>query len=111
MDLLATGTGLDMKNRIFETNSGNNSHGEGRSDSVASSKPIDRNQLKDIHSVVIDPSKPCEERVRSFVEQIGNPYCYLDNGIVVEVGYADTDISLQDRLSAYAASISRNPGK
>ena len=77
----------------------------------SSNKPIDRGKLKDIHSVVIDPSKPCEERIRSFVEQIGNPYCYLDNGVVVEVGYADTDVSLQDRLSAYAASVSRNRGK
>lgn len=77
----------------------------------SSNKPIDRGKLKDIRNVVIDPSKPCEERIRSFVEQIGNPYCYLDDGVVVEVGYADTDISLQDRLSAYTASVSRNQGK
>lgn len=73
--------------------------------------PIDRSQLKDIRNVVIDTSQPCRERVKAFVEQIGNPYCYLDNGIVVEVGYADTDISLQDRLSAYASSIDESTGK
>ena len=46
-------------------------------------KPIDRSQLKDIRNVVIDTSQPCRERVKAFVEQIGNPYCYLDNGVVV----------------------------
>lgn len=74
-------------------------------------KPIDRGALRDIRSVKIDTSKPCSERIKSFVEQIGNPYCYLDNGIVVEVGYADTDISLQDRLSAYASNENNFIGK
>lgn len=72
---------------------------------------IDRSRLKDIKDVVIDTSKPSSERIQSFVRQIGNPYCYLDNGIVVEVAYADTDVSLQDRLSAYASSIDQTSGK
>ena len=65
----------------------------------------DRGVLRDIRNVVIDTSQPCPVRVKAFVEQIGNPYRYLDNGVVVEVSYADTDISLQDRLLAYASSI------
>jgi len=76
-----------------------------------SSNAIDRSSLKDIGDVVIDTSKPCIERIKSFVEQIGNPYCYLDNGVVVEVGFSDTDISLQDRLSAYASNIANYSGK
>ena len=75
------------------------------------SKSIDRGTLRDIQSVVIDTSKPRGERIRSLVEQIGNPYCYLDNGVVVEVGFSDTDISLQDRLSAYASNIANYSGK
>ncbi len=74
-------------------------------------RSIDRSRLKDIKDVVIDTTKPCQERIQSFVTQIGNPYCYLDNGIVVEVAYADTDVSLQDRLSAYASSIDQTTGK
>lgn len=72
---------------------------------------IDRSNLRDIRNVVIDTSQPCSERVKAFVEQIGNPYRYLDNGVVVEVGYADTDISLQERLSAYASSMDQSAGK
>lgn len=72
---------------------------------------VDRSNLRDIRNVVIDTSRPCSERVKAFVEQIGNPYRYLDNGVVVEVGYADTDISLQERLSAYASSMDQSAGK
>ena len=71
----------------------------------------DNGELRDIRNVVIDTTQPCSARVKAFVEQIGNPYRYLDNGVIVEVGYADTDISLQDRLSAYASSMDHTAGK
>ena len=73
-------------------------------------KKLDRTQLKDIKDVVIDTTKPCNERVRQFVSQIGNPDCYLDNGVVVEVGYADTQVSLHDRLLSYASNIDKGSG-
>ena len=66
--------------------------------------------LKDIKNVVIDTSVPCKERIQNYIEQIGNPYCYLDDGIVVEIGYADTQVSLQDRLVSYARNMERSTG-
>lgn len=68
-------------------------------------KSIDKTDLRDIGSVSIDMTLSQQERMKSFVEQIGNPYCYLDGDIVVSVGYADTDISLQDRLKSYISSM------
>lgn len=70
----------------------------------------DRSLLKDINDVVIDTSLPCNDRVRNYVKQIGNPYCYLDNGVVVEIGYADTQVSLRDRLLSYASNIDKGSG-
>lgn len=70
----------------------------------------DRSLLKDINDVVIDTSQPCNDRVRNYVRQIGNPYCYLDNGVVVEIGYADTQVSLRDRLLSYASNIDKGSG-
>ena len=70
----------------------------------------DRSLLKDINNVVIDTSQPCNDRVRNYVKQIGNPYCYLDNGVVVEIGYADTQVSLRDRLLSYASNIDKGSG-
>ena len=71
----------------------------------------DRSSLREIKDVVIDTSIPRKDRIRDYVAQIGNPYCYFDDGIVVEIGYADTAISLQDRLLAYANSMDRASGK
>ena len=62
--------------------------------------------LRDIACVSIDTSAPCAQRIRQYVEQIGDPYCYTDSGIVVKLAYSDTDVSLQDRLRAYACSLS-----
>ena len=61
---------------------------------------------RDIACVSIDTSFPCAQRIRQYVEQIGDPYCYTDSGIVVKLAYSDTDVSLQDRLRAYACSLS-----
>lgn len=66
--------------------------------------------LKDISNVKIDTTKPCDERIRSYVEQIGNPYRYIDKGVIVEIEYADTNISLQDRLLSYATNIDKGTG-
>ena len=61
---------------------------------------------KDIACVSIDTSASCAERIKQYVEQVGDPYCYTDSGIVVKLAYSNTDISLQDRLRAYACSLS-----
>lgn len=71
---------------------------------------VDCSQLIDIRNVVIDTTKSCKDRINGFIEQIGNPYCYLDDGVVVEIGYANTQVSLQERLVSYASSINQDFG-
>lgn len=73
-------------------------------------KKTEFSTLKDINDVVIDTSVPCKDRVKNYIRQIGDPYRYLDNGVVVEIGYADTQVSLQDRLVSYASNIDRTAG-
>ena len=51
-------------------------------------------ELVDIRDVVIDKSLPLEERVRSYVEQIKDPYCFKVGDVVVRVSYADKDKSV-----------------
>ena len=45
-------------------------------------RTVDREELVDIRDVSIDRTLPKEERVRSFIQQIKNPYCFRcgDNG-------------------------------
>lgn len=54
--------------------------------------------LVDIRSVKIDPAQPVEERVRSYVEQIRNPYMFKVGSTVVRVSYADTQATINDNF-------------
>ena len=55
----------------------------------------------DIRDVKVNTALPKRERILDFIRQIGNPYCYRHGKYVVRVSFADTDISLEDRLEAY----------
>ena len=61
--------------------------------------------LVDIRDVVIDKSLPLEERVRSYVEHIKDPYCFKVGDVVVRVSYADKDKSLTDSFTSMIASM------
>ena len=62
-------------------------------------------ELVDIRDVVIDKSLPLEERVRSYVEQIKDPYCFKVGDVVVRESYADKDKSLTDSFTSMIASM------
>ena len=62
-------------------------------------------ELVDIRDVVIDKSLPLEERVRSYVEQIKDPYCFKVGDVVVRASYADKDKSLTDSFTSMIASM------
>ena len=52
-------------------------------------RKVDRSALRDRSTVRIDPEAPTEERIRAWIEQLGNPYVYLDGGVVVKLSFAD----------------------
>ena len=52
--------------------------------------------LVDIRDVKIDRSLPVEERMRSYVEQIKNPYMVKYGTTIVRVSYADTTQTIDD---------------
>ncbi len=62
-------------------------------------------ELVDIRDVVIDKSLPLEDRVRSYVEQIKDPYCFKVGDVVVRVSYAGKDKSLTDSFTSMIASM------
>ena len=55
-------------------------------------------ELVDIRDVVIDKSLPLEERVRSYVEQIKNPYMFKCGTTIVRVSYANTTQTINDNF-------------
>lgn len=69
-------------------------------------RTVDRSTLVDIKDVKIDTSLPEKERLVDFIRQIKNPYCYLDNGIVVKVRF-EGNKSLEDCLKHYIRTVER----
>ena len=62
-------------------------------------------ELVDIRDVVIDKKLTLEERVKSYVEQIKDPYCFKVGDVVVRVSYAGKDKTLTDRFTSMIASM------
>ncbi|MCD7782880.1 MAG: hypothetical protein LUI15_03135 [Firmicutes bacterium] len=62
-------------------------------------RTVDRDSLTDIAEVKINTELPQEERVLDFIRQIGNPYCYISNGMVVKVSFSGKK-SMEDCMKA-----------
>ena len=65
--------------------------------------PVD--QLVDIRDVRIDSSLPTEERIKSFVEQIKDPYQFKVGSTVVRVAIANTQNTITDNFINMVASM------
>lgn len=61
--------------------------------------------LVDIRDVKIDRSKPVEERMKSYVEQIKNPYLFKVGNTIVRVSYANTQATINDNFANLLASM------
>ena len=65
----------------------------------------DLSELVDIRDVVIDRTLPVEERIKSYVEQIKNPYCFRVGAVKVRVSYANKVQSLNESFVSMLASL------
>ena len=54
--------------------------------------------LVDIRDVKIDRSLPVEERMKSYVEQIKNPYMFKVGKTIVRGSYANTTQTINDNF-------------
>ncbi|MCC8130235.1 MAG: hypothetical protein LUC38_04975 [Oscillospiraceae bacterium] len=61
--------------------------------------------LIDIRDVRIDRTLPLEERMKSYVEQIKNPYMFKVGDTVVRVSYANTPETINDNFINLIASL------
>lgn len=66
-------------------------------------RTVDKNALVDIDDVNIRSDLPKEERLREYIKQIKNPYCYLSNGVIVKLCFAGRD-TLEQCLSRCISS-------
>ena len=63
-------------------------------------RTVDRSQLVDRESVRLDPVAGYEERLKSHIRQIRNPYCYLDGGIVVKLAFQPKGPTIEERVNS-----------
>ena len=61
--------------------------------------------LVDIRDVRIDRSMSVEDRMKSYVEQIKNPYMFKVGNTVVRVTYANTQATINDNFVNLLASM------
>ena len=68
-------------------------------------RTVDRSTLVQRSMVKVDPKKSKAERIKDYVEQIGNPYCYLEGRTVVKISFSNTDRTIEDCIHAYLSGI------
>ena len=61
-------------------------------------RSVDKDTLVDLRSVQIDASRPVQERLQSFLQQIRNPYCFRIGDIAVKVNYKSDGSSFQQNF-------------
>ena len=61
--------------------------------------------LVDIRDVKIDRSMSVEDRMKSYVEEIKNPYMFKVGNTVVRVSYANTQATINDNFVNLLASM------
>lgn len=59
---------------------------------------MDAGSLVDIREVQLQTDLSQEERIKSFVRQIKNPYRFKVGPVVVNVSYSDSGATLNDRF-------------
>jgi len=62
---------------------------------------IDPSTLVDINSIAINHTLPHEEKILSFIQQMGNPYCFISGGIPVRVRFVGEGKNLSQSLVNY----------
>ncbi len=70
-------------------------------------RQADRKQLKDIKEIQIDQSKSVEERTRSYLEQVQNPFLVKSGDYILKIQYADSDKTMTDCMMEYISNMIR----
>lgn len=68
-------------------------------------RTVDPDTLVDINSVKINTDLPKEERIRDFINQIKNPYCFKCGNVIVKTSFIDTTDTLEDKLESYLRTL------
>ena len=51
-------------------------------------RTIEQSELEKLPQDAVEHGLPQEERLKNLLDKVRNPYCYLDNGIIVKLNFA-----------------------
>jgi hypothetical protein len=68
-------------------------------------RTVDPGTLVDIRGVKVKENQSGEEKLRDYVRQVGNPYCFRVGGVAVKLSFGDSAASLEDRLESLLVRI------
>lgn len=52
----------------------------------------DPDELRDLCDVHIDTSRPVQERITNFLQQVGNPYLFRVDGLIIKAVYPSNTV-------------------
>ena len=56
--------------------------------------------LVDINDISVNKDLPKPERIKEYIRQIKNPYCFKSGNFVVTAKYSDKGLSIEDCLQS-----------
>lgn len=68
-------------------------------------RQVQLEELVDIRDVSLPARQPVPKKIKSFMEQIKNPYCYRHGEYIVKIGFTATDVTIEDRLKEYVERV------
>lgn len=68
-------------------------------------RTVDRSTLVQRAVVKIDSGKSKPERIKDYIGQIKNPYCYLEGKTVVKISFAETTRTIEDCMHSYLSGV------
>lgn len=61
-------------------------------------RTVDPETLVDVTEIHIDESLPKKERIREYLKQVKNPYCFRVGDVVVKCTYSNDGVTIRDRF-------------
>lgn len=62
-------------------------------------RTIEQSELEELPQDAVERGLQQEERLKNLLDKVGNPYCYLDNGIIVKLNFVPRGSStLSERI-------------
>ena len=68
-------------------------------------RTVDKSTLVDIHSVHINPKDAPDKKMREYVRQIKNPYCFMCDGYAVKMEFANEEKTIEDCFVGYIEAL------